>query len=70
MMGALTRQDLKTHWRFSVPQLAYITRVDVQSASLHTHTQKLLICVCVCVSIRTDHSVCVCDEAGVQFSRI
>lgn len=24
-MGAPTRHDLKTHWRFSVPQLAYVT---------------------------------------------
>lgn len=56
MMGALTRQDLKTHWRFSVPQLAYITRVDVQSASLHTHTEATDMCVCQ----HKDRSQCVC----------
>lgn len=65
-MGAPTRHDLKTHWRFSVPQLAYITLCgcanclaigraeDSRSRHTHTHTQKLLRCgvfECICVCV-------------------
>ncbi len=68
-MGAPTRHDLKTHWRFSVPQLAYITPCGCanclaigraeDSRNRHTHTEKRLICgVCVCVCVCVCVSVC------------
>lgn len=69
-MGAPTWHDLKTHWRFSVPQLSYITQHGCANWGHMQHPWYVLrLCFCVCVCVCADmHSAAVCfnpDEENI-----